>query len=122
MGSVELLLDTNVLINIWRGSPDLEEVTGKFLCGVETIACVEFLQGVNNRRKKKADEFIERFAFVPFSAEISYRAVLLIREHAHLKGLRLADALIAATCVELKIPLLTLNTKHFEFINGIRLI
>lgn len=53
MGSVELLLDTNVLINVWRGSPDLEEVTGKFVCGVETIACVEFLQGVNKRQKTK---------------------------------------------------------------------
>lgn len=122
MGSVDLLLDTNVLIKIWRGSSDFDSIVDRFTCGLETVVCVEFLQGVNHRQKKKADAFIDEFVFVPFSPEVSFKAVQLVREHSHLKGMRLADALIAATCVEQDVPLLTLNTKHFDFVKGIKLI
>jgi predicted nucleic acid-binding protein len=92
MGSVDLLLDTNVLIKVWRGSTDFDSIIERFSCGVETVVCVEFLQGVNHRQKKKADVFIDKFVFVPFSPDISFKAVQLVREHAHLKGMRLADA------------------------------
>lgn len=122
MVNVDLLLDTSVLIKIWRGDAELYREILAFQCGVDTVVLLEFLQGVNRRQKSKADEFVAAFEFVPFTADISYRAVELIREYSHSKGLRMPDALIAATSLELNIPLLTLNIKHFDFIKGIELI
>lgn len=57
-----------------------------------------------------------------FFPAISYRAVSLVREFSHNKGLRMPDALIAATSLELDITLFTYNKRHFEFIDGLKLI
>lgn len=122
MGSIDCLLDTNILIQIWRGDRRVEAAIARYKCGLETIPCLEFLQGVNHKQKEKADEFIDRFGFVPFTASISHRAVRLIRNFSHSKGLRMADALIASTSLEFDIPLVTLNKKHFDFIDGIQIV
>lgn len=52
MGSVELLLDTNVLIEIWRGKVEPKKAIEDYTCGIETVAMCEFLQGVNHRKKQ----------------------------------------------------------------------
>lgn len=122
MGKIYILLDTSVLIKVWRGDDELENELAAYACGVETVASLEFLQGANKRQEAKADKFLKRYEFVPFKREISFRAIALIREFAHTKGLRMPDALIAATTIENGLPLLTLNTRHFEFIKDIELI
>ena len=122
MGSIDCLLDTNILIKIWRGDKAVEAALERYNCGIETIACLEFLQGVNEKQREKADEFVGRFEFIPFTASVSHKAVSLIRDFSHRKGLRMGDALIAATSLELDIALVTLNKKHFEFIEGIKIV
>jgi predicted nucleic acid-binding protein len=118
-----ILLDTNILIEIWRGgNAPLESRVDALDCAIETIVRLEFLQGTNKRRMIEAKEMLERYEFIPFSASISYTAIDLIESYAHLKGLRLADAIIAAACLENNLPLLTLNTKHFKFIPDLDLI
>ena len=122
VGPIDCLADTSTLIKIWRGDEALKTAIARRNCGIETVASLEFLQGVNKRQKERADEFIEQFQFIPFTPAISYRAMDLIRAFSHLKGLRMADALIASTALELNVTLLTFNTKHFDFIKGIKLI
>ncbi|MGH9945730.1 MAG: PIN domain-containing protein [Pyrinomonadaceae bacterium] len=122
MAKIDLLLDTNILIKIWRGDAELEQEINKFGCAIDTVVCLEFLQGVNKKQQKRADEFVKRFEFLPFTPMISQLAVGLIRKFSHKEGLRMPDALIAATALDLNLPLLTLNKKHFEFINGLDLI
>ena len=122
MASIDCSLDTNVLIKLWRGDALLREATANRACGIETVACLEFLQGVNNRQREKADEFIAHFEFIPFTAPVSQLAVDLVRKFAHFKGLRMADALIASSALHLDVGLVTLNIKHFDFIDGIKLI
>ena len=53
--------------------------------------------------------------------EISQRAMSLIDIHTLSIGLRLADALIAATALEHQLTLLTGNTKHFIKIDGLNI-
>lgn len=122
MEQIDVLLDTSILIKIWRGDEELDKKTQNLRCGIETIVCLEFLQGVNKRQKEKAEKFIERFEFIPFSSATSFIALDLIKTFAHKNGLRMPDALIAATSLEFNIPLLTLNTKDFDFISGINLL
>ena len=57
---------------------------------------------------------------VPLTPAISQRAAALIDEFALSHGLRLADALIGATAIELHATLLTGNVKHFEVIDGLQ--
>ncbi len=116
-----ILLDTNILIEIWRGNSLLENKVESLDCAIDTVVRLEFLQGAKKNQLEKSKTFINRYEFVPFSASISYTAIDLIESHAH-SGLRLADALIAAACLENNFQLLTFNIKHFEFIEGLELI
>jgi predicted nucleic acid-binding protein len=45
----------------------------------------------------------------------------LIDEYTLASGLRLADALIAATALEANLTLLSANTKHFKLIKHLKL-
>ncbi|MDD5057475.1 MAG: PIN domain-containing protein [Sideroxydans sp.] len=52
---------------------------------------------------------------------ISARAMALIDDYALAGGLRLADALIAATAIEMNLTLLTANIKHFAVIKQLKI-
>jgi len=51
---------------------------------------------------------------------ISTRTIDLIRTYSNTHGLLLADALIAATCLENDLTLVTYNVKDFHFIQGLK--
>ncbi len=122
MGSIDFLLDTDVLIRAWRGDSKLKAKLDTYNAGVDTVARLEFLQGANKRQESAALEFVDRFEFIPFSPEVSFKADYLIRKFSHLNGLRLGDALIASTALVFELPLYSFNKRHFEFIEGIKLI
>ncbi len=122
MGSIDFLLDTDVLIRAWRGDTNLRAMLDRNNAGIETVARLEFLQGDNKRQQPASIEFIDRFEFIPFSPEVSFKADYLNRKFSHLNGLRLGDALIASTTLVLALPLYSFNKKHFDFIEGIKLI
>jgi len=52
---------------------------------------------------------------------VSYRATVLIENYALSHGMRLADALIAATAIDLGLTLITANTRHYDFLRGLSL-
>ena len=51
---------------------------------------------------------------MPVTPAISQRASALIDELALSQGMRLADALIGATAIEIQATLLAANVKHFS--------
>lgn len=122
MESIDVLLDTNVLIKIWRGDELLEKEVDRLNCAIDTTVYLEFLQGANKNQLTKTELFLKRFTLIPFAPGITFRAIKLIKKHSHANGLRMPDALIAAASLENDLPLLTLNTKHFVFVEGIKLI
>lgn len=122
MAEIDFLVDTDVLIGAWRGDQDIRNELNEFAVGIDTVAKLEFLQGANKNQLRDAVLFVNRFEFIPFSPEVSFQAEILITEFAHLKGLRMGDALVASCALVKGVPLYTLNRRHFDFIDRLTLI
>ena len=84
---------------------------------------MELLQGA--RSKKEGSElrrfFRENsFEVVPIDQAISYGALAFMEEHAQGEGLKVPDALIAATAWQLGDSLATADVRHFRRLRGLR--
>lgn len=117
-----ILVDTNVLIELWRNPGSEPAVFSDCIKTVNTIIHIEFLQGANSRQKTKAKNFLDQFEHLRLDADTCDTAVSLIDKYSEKEGLRLADALIAATCLVNSLDLLTINRRHFQNVKGLNLI
>jgi len=117
-----VLLDTTVLVVNWRNPQIQPSQSDEVTNCINSITYIEFLQGANKRQTADAKAFLNTFEHIRLDASISDKAIELIERHSHLDGLRLADALIAATCLVLDLELVTFNRRHFQKIAGLKLI
>jgi predicted nucleic acid-binding protein len=53
---------------------------------------------------------------IPVTETVTQRAIELMETFTLSHGLQMGDALIAATALELNVPILTANVKHFGII------
>ena len=118
-----MLVDTDVLIWHLRGLPMATQRIDKLPnLKISTITYLELLQGIRNQaemiavQKSLARRRTER---LPITPAITERAIDMMQRLALSHGLQLGDALIGATALEHKLPLLTANTKHFAAIDGL---
>lgn len=118
-----ILIDSDVLIWDTRGHPQAKaRLAAIDPWRISTITYMELAQGCRDsaelqRLKRGLDR--HRTEILPITAAISRRAMVLIDTHARSAGLRLADALIAATALEHQLTLLTGNTRHFNPIDSL---
>jgi predicted nucleic acid-binding protein len=120
-----LLIDTDVLIWLFRGRDSARKVLEK--CSSIELSAVTYMELVQGMRNK--DEFrllrqtIHDFEWktLPLSENISHRATVYIENYALSHGLQLADALIAASAVDSGSELLTANVKHYKMIPELEL-
>lgn len=117
-----VLVDTTILVDIWRNGasqwPELEPASNH----ISTVSYIEFLQGSNRRDKEKTIKFLDHYGHIRLDHSTCDTAIELIRKHSETHGLRLADSLIAATCLVHDLDLLTLNRRHFQKIANLKLI
>lgn len=120
-----MLVDTDVLIWYLRGQARageaLDAVSG---LAISAVNYMELVQGCRNKDElvQIKREFAAREARIyPITESICARAVALLERHFLGNGLQMADALIAATCIEHGLTLLSANTKHFNPIDGLAL-
>ncbi|MDO9262812.1 MAG: PIN domain-containing protein [Desulfosalsimonadaceae bacterium] len=66
------------------------------------------------------EEFISLFPIAPVTAEIARAGGLYKRDYSASHGVRLADAIIAATAQFEKASLKTLNIRHYPMIKGLK--
>jgi len=118
------LVDSNVLIDVSRGNAAaiqyvdalnepwvLSQVTG-----------LELIVGARDKRDLAViDGFLGLYSIVPLSESIGTRAYGLLKTYAKSHGLHVFDSLIAATAMENAFTLLTLNRKHYQMIDGLKL-
>lgn len=119
-----ILVDTDVLIWNLRGNSHAAEVldgsTGSL--ALSAVSYMELVQGMRNGAELRALREALLFwqaRLIQIAEPVSMRASYLMEEHALAGGLRLADALIAATALEQACVLLTGNDRHFSSISGL---
>ncbi len=117
-----VLVDTTILVDIWRNGASQWPELGPTSNHINTVSYIEFLQGANRRDKKKTIEFLDQYDHIRLDRATCDTAIDLIEKHSETDGLRLADALIAATCLVHDLDLLTLNRRHFQKIVNLKLI
>lgn len=122
----KILVDTDVLIDFLRGfekraksifvAIQKKEVQG----WISLVSVTELYAGKDVEEESKLaslEKLLSLFSIALPDLPIAQYAGLLKRYHA----LGLADAYIAATCIEENLSLVTFNTKHFRSIPTLKL-
>lgn len=122
----KVVIDSNILIDHLRDhSVTLDFIFNK-LAGkkikayLPSVVASEIYSGKGTKESSQlqvTEQLLGRLEFVSANEEISKNAGLLVRDN---QGLGLADAIVAATALNLHAKLATRNTKDFDMIKGLR--
>jgi len=118
-----MLFDTDVLIWVFRGDRQAADCVDR--CEdrfISIVSLMELFQGARDRQEvRMIKDFLRDLGFrtIPLSENIGHRAVIYVEQYALRSGLRVADALVAATSVESNIPLLSGDSRHYRTIAGL---
>ena len=120
-----MLIDTDVLIWLFRGRESARAAVSSCpQVKLSAVTYIELVQGVRDRdelRLLRRTIGQNAWQVAPLSESIGHRATLYIENHALSHGMRLADALVAATAIECGETLLTANVRHYRFLREISL-
>ena len=120
-----MIFDTDIFIWIQRGHVKAAQLVSNAeerLLSIQTY--MELMQGATNvMQHDYTKSFIKEFDFrtLPLTENIGHRAAVYIEEYALPYGLRVGDAIIAATAAEHNLVLCTSNVKHFQPIRELKL-
>ena len=127
IGVSNILIDTCILIDVSRNDPTAisrlqkESLSSRLL--ISTVTEMELLVGCRNKNElQNLEQFLLQFIIIPLNKLISSRATQLIRYYNLSHNLLIPDALIAATSIELRIPLLSKNQRDYKFITELDLL
>ena len=123
-----MIVDTDILIWYFRG----DEAARRFLARipfsertVSALTVMELLQGCRDQRESRDTAIFvsdNLSAVIHPDEVISRRAIQLLGLYALRAGLRVVDALIAATALEHSVALATANVRHYRPITGLSVI
>ncbi len=125
MDLVELVIDTDIIIDFLRRQSDvLEKAIGRYACAITAVTAYE-LQAVavqSDRQMQALQDFLQVVAVLPFDAEAARHSAEIWRTlQATGQLIGLPDTLIAGTCLAFGLPLLTRNSKHYQRIEQLTL-
>ena len=121
------LVDTDILVDAGRGVEEavnyLYRTHRPSSLAVSVVTQMEFMVGCRSRPElRKLEKFLKQFSVMKLSHVITDKAVELLRVYRLSHGLLIADSLIAATALVLKLPFVTINQRDFRFIKGLGLL
>lgn len=118
-----MLIDSDVLVWLTRGHIGAaQRLHAVPAWRISAVTYIELAQGCRDKAdlaRLKKGLTARGTEIVPITPAISRRAVELIDGLALSHGMRLADALIGATAIELQATLITANVKHFSAVEGL---
>ena len=114
MATAELLVDTDVLIDHLRGVRRLSADGRRF--GISVVSRCELFAG--HDQPERLRRFLSPMVDLPIDAAIAKLAGLTRRD----TGVATPDALIAATALTYRIPLMTRNRRRFDRIAELRVV
>ena len=118
-----MLIDTDVLIWFLRGRSSAREALAR--CRPVEMSAVTYMELAQGGRDKNELRMLRRtirlndWRILPLTEDVSHRATLYVEGYALSDGLRVADALIAASAVQSGSALMTANTRHYKCIPDI---
>lgn len=118
------LVDTDVLIDVAKGRERAADYLNTLDApwSLSVITAMELLVGARDKKDiDKIDQLIATFSTVPLSSVIGTTAYELLKRFAKSDGLRVFDAIIAATAIKDGRILVTRNQKHFRMIPDLNL-
>lgn len=120
---IEFLVDTNIFVFILKGNAVLRNLIENTACALDTTIYAELIQGAKNKIEvQKIEKYLTKFDLIHFEESISRKTLELIRTYSKSHGLMFGDAIIAATCLEKDLILITFNFKDFRFIKGLKIL
>ena len=121
-----LLVDTSILIDHLR-KPQKDktifyQLTFQYDYSISSITAFEFSVGATPRNHQFTEVLIASLSILPFDSVCGIKAAEIYRElKARNQLILLPDIFIAATALTHDLQLLTLNRKHFERIENLKL-
>ena len=118
------LIDSNVLIDVSRGNTSAISYVDRLPepWALSQVTALELIVGARDKRDLATiDGFLSLYPVVPLSESIGARAYRLLKSYAKSHGLHVFDSLIAATAIDRSLTLVTLNRKHYQMIEDLRL-
>jgi tRNA(fMet)-specific endonuclease VapC len=123
-----ILADTDVLIDYLMGTQPMAsqvlEYSESETLQTSAITCFELLSGAKEgKRGDKVRHLVATIPLLPLDREAATRAAA-VRQQLTSSGLSIAmaDSLIAGIALANGLPLLTRNRKHFEHVEGLRVL
>jgi tRNA(fMet)-specific endonuclease VapC len=128
MEITDLCIDTSPLIAYLKGrepgASSVERAVSSYTCHVTSITVYELLYGVARARRHIGENAL--LSIMKVAAFDSDAATIAAQLHSDLIGanqdIGVKDVLIASTCLSRRLPLFTLNTKHFSRVPGLSLV
>ena len=120
-----MLIDTDVLIWFFRGHGSAQRAIVE--CRSVELSAVTYMELVQGVRNKKELRWLRQtirlneWRILPLTESVGHRATMYVESYAPTDGLRLADALIAASAVQSGVTLMTANIRHYKCIPDISL-
>ena len=117
---VSCLVDTDIAIDFLRRRDYalklLEHWAEEGLLAISTLTHLEIYQGMKASEERATNAFLDGLISVAVDVAIARRAGRMLGE-LRSKGVTvgIADAIIAATALQLNTPLLTNNVEHYPF-------
>jgi tRNA(fMet)-specific endonuclease VapC len=118
------LIDSNVPIDVSRGNSAAIQYIDRLAeaWAISQVTALELIVGARDKRDLATiDGFLSLYPVVPLTDRIGTGAYRLLKIYAKSHGLHVFDSLIAATAMENALTLVTLNRKHYQMIEGLRL-
>jgi len=116
-----ILLDSNIVI--YSTKPNFNSVLGLFSRNEIAVSIISYVEVLGYYKLTQDDrmtleEFFQVAKVIPLSDEIARMAI----ELRQTRPIKLGDSLISATAIVNELPLVTNNTKDFNWIESLTLI
>lgn len=120
--AASLLVDTDVMVDFLRGLPGAVAFVSEapLPLAVSAVTVAELHAGVREGEERAVlARCLSACDIRVLDAEVAARGGLLRRDYGKSHGVRLADALIAATAEMHGLKLVTLNRKHYPMLASV---
>jgi predicted nucleic acid-binding protein len=117
---VSCIIDTDIAIDFLRRREYARELlvlwANQGLLAISTLTHLEIYQGMKAREEKATNIFLDGLISIDVDIPAARQAGILLRD-LRSKGITIgmADAIIAATALQVGVPLLTNNVEHYPF-------